>query len=284
MQSVFPKILLQEITNTLSDNYSTQESESLSFMVLEHVFDLSKMTVLVNEAVEINNKVEVRHIVERLLKNEPIQHIIGYTEFYGRKFEVNENVLIPRQETEELIQLIKTENLDSGLKILDIGTGSGCIACSLSLEMEEAEIFALDVSEKALDVAKKNSIKLKCEVSFILSDILTKEIPIHNLDIIVSNPPYVTNIEKNKMHENVLSFEPDIALYVPNNDPLKFYEAIIQKSIVVLNNGGKLYFEINELLGNEMDLLMRQNRFKNVKIHQDLNGKDRFVSGTFQIV
>lgn len=284
MQSVFPKILLQEITNTLSDNYSTQESESLSFMVLEHVFDLSKMTILVNEAVEISNKVEVRHIVERLLKNEPIQHIIGYTEFYGRKFEVNENVLIPRQETEELIQLIKTENLDSGLKILDIGTGSGCIACSLSLEMKEAEIFALDVSEKALDVAKKNSIKLKCEVSFILSDILTKEIPIHNLDITVSNPPYVTNIEKDQMHENVLAFEPDIALYVSNNDPLKFYEAIIQKSIVVLNNGGKLYFEINELFGNEVDLLMRQNRFKNVKIHQDLNGKDRFVSGTFQII
>lgn len=284
MQSVFPKILLQEITNTLSYNYSTQESESLAYMVLEHVFDLSKMTILVNDAVEINNKEGVQNIVERLLKNEPIQYIIGHTEFYGRKFEVNENVLIPRQETEELIQLIKTENSDSGLKILDIGTGSGCISCSLKLEMKQAKIFALDISKNALEVAKKNSEKFGCEVSFIHLDILTDEMSIHNLDIIVSNPPYVTIEEKDQMHKNVLAFEPDIALFVPNDDPLKFYEAIIQKSIVALNNGGKLYFEINELFGNEVNLLMRQNRFKNVKIHQDLNGKDRFVSGIFQIV
>jgi len=281
MQSVFPNTLLQNITHDLNEKYSTQESESLAYIILEYVLKISKTRLLLNEAVEINKKKEMQYVVDRLLKNEPIQHIIGHTEFYGRKFKVNENVLIPRQETEELIQLIKTENLDSGLKILDIGTGSGCIACSLGLEMNKPQVFALDVSAKALVVAKKNATLLSCEIDFLSSDILTDEMPIGNLDIIVSNPPYVTCNEKSQMDENVLKFEPNIALFVPDEEPLKFYNTIIKKSKAALKIGGKLYFEINELFGNEVDSLMQQNGFQQIRIIKDLNGKDRFVSGIF---
>lgn len=279
MQSVFPKEILNKTIESLKDCYSIYEAESLAYIILQEVHGLTKTNILTNETVAFEES-KVNAIVNRLLKNEPIQYILGYTNFFGRKFHVNEDVLIPRQETEELVQLIKSENMARGLRILDIGTGSGCIACSLFLEMNDAEVFAIDVSKDALRIAEKNTSNLNCNVSLNQVDILSQEISWKNLDIIVSNPPYVTNNEKTLMHSNVLEFEPELALFVPNENPLLFYSTITKKSQATLNKGGKLYFEINELFGKEVALLMEENQFENVKIHKDLNGKDRFVSGS----
>jgi len=279
MQAIFPKNIFQQITDLLYTNYPIYEAESLAYMIMENILKLSKTAILMNEEVEYWQEAEVKRIVEKLLNNEPIQYALGYADFYGNKFIVNENVLIPRQETEELVRMIIHENQDEALRILDIGTGSGCIGCSLALEMNRPEVFGLDVSNDAIDLAKKNVESLKCGISFILSDILTEKIPIDNLDIIVSNPPYVTNKERQLMHKNILEFEPELALFVPDENPLLFYQTISHKSKISLKSGGKLYFEINELFGSDVAYLMENNGFENVKVYQDLNGKDRFVSG-----
>jgi release factor glutamine methyltransferase len=216
---------------------------------------------------------------EKLKTGEPIQYILGKGPFYGREFLVNEHTLIPRNETEELVHLILHQNPQPGLKILDIGTGTGCIPITLDLELKGATIYGLDVSEKALEIARKNDELLYSNVKFLQADILQEmpELPI--LDVLVSNPPYIPISEKSKMHRNVLNYEPHLALFVPDEDPLIFYQVIAEKGKKLLKAGGKIYFEINERLGKEVLNLLLSFGYKNVRVIQDMNGKDRIVFG-----
>ena len=220
-------------------------------------------------------------VIKGLKKDIPIQQLFGKAPFYEREFVIDENVLIPRQETEELIQLIVEKNKIDSPRILDIGTGSGAIAISLNLEINNSKVYALDVSEKALDIAKKNKELLNGKVEFLKLDILKESSSkfTEKLDLIVSNPPYVLNSEKELMLSNVLDYEPHLALFVEDANPLIFYKKIVDFALINLVEEGILYFEINEKYGEEVAGLM-QNNFNKIEIIKDLNGKDRFVFGT----
>lgn len=216
---------------------------------------------------------------ERLKTGEPIQYILGHGPFYGREFKVSPATLIPRNETEELVHLIIKENPQANLRILDIGTGTGCIPITLALEMKNPEVFAVDISEDALEIAKENAKALQAKVKFLPCDILAEIPPLSDLDLIVSNPPYIPFSEKEQMHRNVLDFEPHLALFVSTDDPLVFYKKIAEKGKHLLKPHGKLYFEINERFGNEVVRVLSALDFKEIRIIKDLNGKDRIVSG-----
>ena len=281
MGNTFPREIIIEVSKKIASIYSKNESYSLASLLVEKVFDLTSTQLMLNGQIEISDKnlAYLERSIERLLKNEPIQHILGEAEFYGRKFKVNGDVLIPRQETEELIRLIVNDNELEAPEILDIGTGSGCIACSLALEINNAHVQALDISDEALITAQRNADLLHAEVSFLKLDIINESIPFKELDIIVSNPPYVLDSERSLMHKNVIDYDPYLALFVSDNDPLSFYKTIGNKSRQSLKSGGKLYFEINEKFGAEVAQILKELAYQQVKIHQDLNGKDRFVTG-----
>ena len=222
--------------------------------------------------------------VKDLLKNKPIQYIIGETEFCDLKFKVNENVLIPRPETSELVYKIverqKTKDKRQ-LSILDIGTGSGCIAISLAKNIPGSKVHALDISEKALEVAKENAINNNVDVTFINDDILSLKNNIDTkFDIIVSNPPYVRELEKADMRDNVLNWEPHNALFVSDNDPLIFYRNILEFAKTHLNENGEIWFEINEYLGKEMTDLCKEYGFSDIEIFKDFRGKERGLKTT----
>jgi release factor glutamine methyltransferase len=221
--------------------------------------------------------------IYRLSQHEPIQYIIGETEFFGLKFKVDKNVLIPRPETEELVQWIlndiKESRTPSKLRILDIGTGSGCIAISLAKNLPNAEIFALDISEKALKTARENADSNKVKVNFIQADILNMEALTEKFDLIVSNPPYVREMEKAEMHRNVLENEPDLALYVKDTDPLIFYRKIAKLAEESLIKDGSLYFEINQYLANETKEILKNTGFK-TELKKDIFGNYRMLRGS----
>ena len=223
----------------------------------------------------------VEHIdnaIGRLKKYEPIQYILGDTEFYGLNFIVEPGVLIPRPETEELVDLIiKDTPLNASYQLLDIGTGSGCIAITLGNSLKQCSVTAMDISEKALAIASKNSSKNNVAIRLELHDILSNSNWAQQYDIVVSNPPYVRMSEKQAMKANVLDHEPEIALFVEDSDPLTYYEAILKFCITNLNTGGRLYFEINEYLGNDMVELVQRYEFRDVELIKDLAGKDRFI-------
>jgi release factor glutamine methyltransferase len=220
-------------------------------------------------------------ILEQLKKEIPIQYILGVTHFYGLEFEVNSAVLIPRPETEELVDWIiqhsKLKAQHSKFKILDIGTGSGCIAISLAKNLPNAEVFALDVSEQALATTKRNAEKNQVQLAFIHQSILETEDLAQEFDVIVSNPPYVRELEKQEIKKNVLDNEPHLALFVEDNDALIFYRKIAQLAQKNLNPKGQLYFEINQYLGQEMLDLLRGMGFKNCELRQDIYGNDRMI-------
>ena len=223
--------------------------------------------------------------VKDLLKNKPVQYIIGETEFCGMRFMVDENVLIPRPETEEMVKNIascrdKACLVPTGYNVLDIGTGSGCIAISLAKLIPNSDVTAVDVSEKALEVAKKNAEANGVNVHFVLDDILepsTTELIDNQFDIIVSNPPYVCEGEKSEMRANVLEHEPSSALFVPDSDPLVFYRKILEYAQKALKPDGQIWFEINEKFGKETAELCRKKGFKNIEIIKDFRGKERVV-------
>ena len=219
--------------------------------------------------------------VKDLLKNKPIQYIIGETEFCDLKFKVNESTLIPRPETSELIMKIvesQKPKAKSQKSILDIGTGSGCIAISLAKHIAGSKVYALDISEKALEIAKENAANNNIEVTFIHDDILSLRNNIDaKFDIIVSNPPYVRELEKAEMRDNVLNWEPHTALFVSDNDPLIFYRNILEFAKTHLNEKGEVWFEINEYLGKEMTELCKTMGFSDVEIHKDFRGKERVI-------
>ncbi len=222
--------------------------------------------------------------VKRLLRQEPLQYITGETEFYGLHLLVSPSVLIPRPETEELVDIIVQEKHPEHARILDIGTGSGCIALALKKQYPASEVTAVDISEKALSTARSNATKNHLKVQFYTCDILNFSTceKAKEYDVIVSNPPYVTTNDKKLMKSNVLDFEPHLALFVGNNDPLLFYRHIAGFAMQRLKDGGKLYVEINENYGTETVRLFTDHGLKNIKLHTDFQGKNRFVSAVKQ--
>ena len=218
--------------------------------------------------------------IDRLADNEPIQYILGETEFCGHHFRVRPGVLIPRPETEELVELIATDNRGKVLRILDIGTGSGCIAVSLAKALPLSQVSAWDISPEALTIATENAVFNEVFVHFEMTDVLkyeSNELQLASLDIIVSNPPYVRISEAAEMEANVLKHEPHVALFVENEDPLLFYRVISGLAVKMLKPGGSLYFEINSYLGKETLELVKTFPFKDVQLFQDISGKDRMI-------
>ncbi len=277
------------IRKELSDFYPENEITAFLRIIFSDVFNLSAAEVVLKENNKLSSEKEkkIYEITERLKKFEPLQYIIGFTEFYGLKFFVSRDVLIPRPETEELVDLIIKENSDKKkLKILDIGTGSGCIAVSLAENISDALVTAVDISEGALNIAKNNALKNGVDIKLIQSDILNfdkTDMPFYfqnrYFDIIVSNPPYVRLSEKKKMQKNVLDFEPETALFVKDNDPLVFYSAVCRFANRYLTDGGCLYFEINEVFGAKIRDLFISYDFTDIKVIKDINGKNRIAAG-----
>ncbi|MFZ4670928.1 MAG: peptide chain release factor N(5)-glutamine methyltransferase [Flavobacterium sp.] len=273
--------------NELASLYDEKEIESFFYLVLEKFHYQKRIDLALNPEMILDEKQASlwNSVVVELKKQKPIQYILGVTEFYGLPFIVNENVLIPRPETEELVDLIITnesrENREEGkVSILDIGTGSGCIAITLAKNLSNAEVFAIDVSEEALEVAKKNAVLNNVDVTFHLKDILKVDNLEQQFDTIVSNPPYVRNLEKAAINSNVLDYEPHLALFVADNEALLFYRKITQLAKLHLKPKGKLYFEINQYLGKETIALVESYGFKNVILHKDIYGNDRMIAAT----
>jgi len=271
--------LHNEITAKLIDaHYRDSEADSISLMVIEYFYGLSRVELLLNKVID-NAELHVPALNE-LLEGKPIQYILGEAHFYGLVFKVDPSVLIPRQETEELVDLIIKENKSSKPVILDIGTGSGCIAISLAKHITESKTYGYDISRDALMMAIQNAANNGVQINFQEVDILESDIHVSEIDIIVSNPPYVRCSEKPQMDKRVLNYEPALALYVKDTNPLVFYNRISQVAAKALSNTGKLYFEINEAFPEEVVKCMENEGFENVLIINDLNGKPRFVKGS----
>lgn len=257
--------------------YSQAEAENLVFWLLEHHLGLRRADLQLAIAPAVDRKPLLADF-ERLLTGEPIQYILGEAPFYGRNFGVTRDTLIPRNETEELVHLILKENPKSELRVLDLGTGTGCIPITLALELQNPEVYTLDVSVQALAVARKNALQLGAQVQFLEGDLLGSIPNLDLFDVLVSNPPYVPLRDQGEMHANVLNFEPHLALFVPDEDPLVFYRAIGVWGQQLLKRGGKLYLEIYENLADELVQLLGLQGYKLLRVHQDLNGKNRMLS------
>lgn len=270
--------LFRYYSQLLTERYPKEEAENLVLWMLEYHLGMKRKDILLDKVVD-NLPQDFKEDMEKLMRNIPIQYVLGKAPFYGREFIVNPNVLIPRNETEELVHwIIKIfSNPKKSLHILDIGTGSGCIPVTLALELSGAEVVALDVSQNALDIAAENAKDLQAEIVFYQTDILKEPIPRVAWDIIVSNPPYVRESEKDEMRSNVLDHEPHLALFVPDRDPLLFYRMIAEKAMDALREEGMLFFEINEAFGEEVRELLQNLGYVEVEVRKDLLGKDRMV-------
>lgn len=272
---------LQDLLKELLNVYPEKEQESIIWLILEQLLGLKRLDLLQNTKVKLEaaQRFELEEIMERLNHHEPIQYILGNAHFFGLTFQVNPNVLIPRQETEELVKLVITEAPKGTIRILDVGTGSGCIAVSLAKNLEAAQVEALDISQAALYVAKENAKRNGVNVSFIQGDILAETKPVNpeTYDIIVSNPPYVMQSEMASMQLNVLDFEPKLALFVPDSEALLYYRHIGNMAYQSLKPGGCLYVEINEQLGYETLQILMGYGFKEGSILQDIHKKDRII-------
>lgn len=271
--------MIQYIRQSLNGFYSEMEIKAFAKIILCDVFHLNPLDIYMGKDIKLSEErtKELEDILSKLKTNEPIQYITGNAYFYGLTFNVDQNVLIPRPETEELVDLIVRENKDKSLKVLDVGTGSGCIAISLALNLPDSELSAWDISEKTLFVAANNADKLCAKVKFAKKDILKTLAVGEHFDVIVSNPPYVTEKEKADMERNVLDWEPGLALFVPNENPLLFYRTISVFGLDALNEGGKIYFEINRAFGRETKEMMEVLGYSQVEILKDMSGNDRIV-------
>ncbi len=273
--------IIRMITDKLSPYYPQGEIRGFINLIFEHLFGLSiiKIHLYQHDQNPDAKLSEIEEIIERLINYEPIQYILGETEFYGLKFKVNSAVLIPRPETEELVDWILQDSPGKNSTVLDIGTGSGCIAIALAKNRPDLHVEGWDISEEALEVARQNAETNNVNVSFLKVDILNQNIISEDktYELIVSNPPYVTPSEKSSLLKNVIDHEPHTALFVPKNDPLIFYNEIADFGIKFLNQEGQLYFEINENLGNEVQSLLKSKRFANIVLRRDINGKDRMI-------
>ncbi|MEI8085323.1 MAG: peptide chain release factor N(5)-glutamine methyltransferase [Paludibacter sp.] len=271
---------IQHINSELKDLYPATEIKSFTYLIFEKLTGFSRTQLIVNKntVFSLNQRYEIESIIEKLKIFVPIQYILGETEFYGLPFSVNESVLIPRPETEELVDWIRNENItNEKLSILDIGTGSGCIAISLKHKLKNVTVDAFDISVKSLEIAKLNAKMNNLDLFFWKIDILNAPDLDKKWDIIVSNPPYIPEQEKNEMHANVLENEPHIALFVPDNDPLLFYRRIALFAQKHLKNNGKLYFEIHRDAGQACVGLLKALGFKGIELRKDISGNDRMV-------
>ena len=271
----------QNIRKCLSAFYGPGEAQAMTFMLLEDVCDLTKADVLVGKDDEMDAKqtMKLQYALNRLMEGEPIQYVTGKVQFCGLTIGVRPGVLIPRPETEELVEVISKGNPTS---ILDIGTGSGCIALALKQRFPHAEVTAIDVSEEALMIAKGNAEQLGLDIHFLQQDILKASPETHKFDLIVSNPPYICEREREEMEPHVLNYEPSIALFVPDNRPLLFYEAIISYAATALMDGGILAFETNRRYANEVGTLMTAAGCCDVNVRKDLYNNERIVLGCFR--
>lgn len=270
------------IKQNLEPVFSANETQSLIRIITEYMTNKQYSPLLVDmHQLDKPEITKIEQIVSRLLQHEPIQQIIGQTEFYSLPLFVNKNVLIPRPETEELVELIIHENSPyRPLNILDIGTGSGAIAVALQKNIPGAQLEGWDISEKALEIAERNNELHQTNVLFRKIDVLNYQYSKNDkkYDVIVSNPPYVLESEKLEMEPNVLNFEPHLALFVPNNDPLLFYERIASLSLKLLSIRGKLYFEINRAKGQEIKEMLTSMKYKNIRVIKDMSKNDRIVT------
>lgn len=276
------KKVISNIKYELKEFYPMNEIDSFVYLIFDQLFNYSRTKLLISNDLEISEESNQRvfQIIQELKSYKPIQYILGKTEFYNLPYHVTPDVLIPRPETEELVDWIIKENHGKSIKILDIGTGSGCIAISLAKYIPESIVFAADISNDALSLTKKNSKLNNVDIQIIHLDILKQDIQLsEKFDIIVSNPPYITEKEKVLMHKNVLDFEPELALFVSNENPLIFYKTISDFSLSYLNPGGKIYFEINEAYGEESTLLLQEKMFRDIILKKDINGKNRMLRG-----
>ena len=279
---------INKLKQSLSPLYDSREMKAIIALLFEEVCGLSRLDMLMNPNIVLSEeKSEILSCyAEMLAEGVPVQQVLGYEYFLGRRFEVNPDVLIPRPETAELVDWIVSE-APIGVNVLDVGTGSGCIAISLAALINNSRVFAYDLSTKALKTAILNAERLNVSnVTFVHKDILESqnerfEHPnVDNFDIIVSNPPYIMHKEKSEMSANVLDYEPHLALFVPDSDPLLFYRAIGNYGLKNLRHGGRLYFEINAALGRETCQLLESLGYRDIILRKDLNGLDRMISAT----
>ena len=279
------KNYINQLEKSLVNIYLEEEAISITEFFVCEVLNLNRTEFLLAKNEELTKQqLSVLQSGQIKLENgEPVQYVTHTAWFYNHKFYVDENVLIPRQETEILVDSIVRENSGRKLKILDIGTGSGCIPISLKLAFPISEVYALDISQKALFVAKTNAKNHNVDIDFLEFDILSdKKIPIvEKLDVIISNPPYVTESEKTLMHKNVIDFEPGIALFVKDDNPFIYYESIVNRAAQMLNNDGVLWLEINEKFPEEISNLCKKHGFNSNIMIKDLNNKPRFIKSYF---
>lgn len=274
---------MTDIRRRLSQKYGDGEAQAMGRIIFENLKGWNAVDLVIRQNEPVSDFIvgRVEKVVDRLLKDEPIQQIFGVAEFYGMKLKVTPHTLIPRPETAELVDLIVKENREKDLRVLDAGTGSGCIAIALSRNLLFPEITAIDISDKALAIARENAHALRCHIYFLKADMLSMPptLPGAPFDIVVSNPPYIAEKEKGSMAHNVLDYEPATALFVPDSDPLKFYKAILRgASDGLLVAGGRIYFEINPIYAYELAQEVRDSGFGNVQLYRDTDGKERFLS------
>ena len=277
------KVLRLKFYDALNNLYCQSEIDVFFYSLMEYYFHKPKVDVYLNQDQKLDQTSEIIMInaLNELTNYRPLQYITSQTEFYGLKFNLSESVLIPRPETEELVEWIIKDHIfkENEFKILDLGTGSGCISVSLARFLKKSRVYAVDLSDKALVKAHENAKLNNVEVIFEECDILDENLPDYfkNFEVFVSNPPYVRNLEKNEMKQNVMHYEPHMALFVSDNDPLEFYTAILQIATNRLVSGGKLYFEINQYLGIEMMDLVMSFGFYDIELKKDSFGNDRML-------
>jgi release factor glutamine methyltransferase len=279
------KTAFEDLHTALSPIYGEREAQNIASIVLEDVFFTNNIgkKILSEENILLLNEIKTR-----LLSHEPVQYVIGEADFWGLKFRVNSNVLIPRSETEELVDwIVKTckSMFYENIKIIDIGTGSGCIPITLKKKMPQHELFGLDVSKVALEVAKENAQRNQCEVEFMEGDVLANAFLAEakqKYHVIVSNPPYIPHEEAALMHQNVLAYEPHLALFVDDNDALVFYDRIADFAKLNLAPSGFLFFECNEYNATKVIQLLENKHFIHIVLSKDLSGKDRMIKAQYQ--
>ena len=275
----------------LGDIYTESELQNICHWIFEKQLKLNSSKIISNKEIRVNQSdlIILEQMCYKLKEHQPIQYVLGEAEFYRLKFKVNKNVLIPRPETEELVDLITKKHIDQNeLTILDIGTGSGCIPISIKKNIPNASVYGLDVSNEALEIAKYNSAQNKADVTFLKADVLSDKIATsilnqtknQKLDLIVSNPPYVLDSEKEGLHNRVKNFEPHLALFVEDTDPILFYRKIAALAKTILSDNGVLYFECHTNYAKAIFQLLIEYGFKHVILHKDLAGLDRFVSAS----
>ena len=277
---------LKDLQTSLKGEYSESEIHVLGMLILEKLTGFSRIWLLIHKELKLNDEQNIiaSQYLERLKNHEPIQYILGETEFYGLKFKVNPSVLIPRPETEELVEWVKPPHPPKGgflsgtPTLLDVGTGSGCIAVALKKKFPSANVSAMDISPEALALAKENAALNEVNIEFIQDDILHPAATDRKWDVIVSNPPYIPASEQRYLHKNVTDFEPHLALFVQDNDPLIFYRKIAEFALSHLTAGGRLYVEIHQSLGRLCCQLLESMGFQSVELRKDLSGNDRMIS------